>query len=398
MASRAVQGPWQISGCQDKGFAGAVLIPALAEGANLFTTLRSLAANPPDLLRRFLVLVVVNQRTDARQQDQADNLVTLDRLAAKDPPLAQLQLAWVDAATKGMELPAKTGGVGLARKIGADLALPLLDYRTDDPLLIYLDADTLVRPDYLPAIARHFRHSRPGGAVIPFRHQQGHTAAGQEAIDSYELFLRSYVLGLGPKRVLMDPIRAEFPDRIYDPPISEAAIVSIGAGAAMAGARPFVDIGTGSFTYVGWSLFWLSLWDIFVTVDYMLLLSRRMDLPSMPLTLLGSALVVLTSFRNSSAYNRWWEARTLWGTMTNNSRSYARQVLALIDAVEVGRAKMELVQALAQEEVLSKTLRRLDTLSSQGIVAERQSQTPTRPMSTDKSVEEGVGSQLLGRS
>ena len=63
----------------------------------------------------------------------------------------------------------------------------------------------------------------------------------------------SYVLGLGPKRVLMDPIRAEFPDRIYDPPISEAAIVSIGAGAAMAGARPFVDIGTASFTYVGWS-------------------------------------------------------------------------------------------------------------------------------------------------
>jgi acetoin:2,6-dichlorophenolindophenol oxidoreductase subunit beta len=63
----------------------------------------------------------------------------------------------------------------------------------------------------------------------------------------------SYVLGLGPKRVLMDPIRAEFPDRIYDPPTSEAAIVSLGAGAAMAGARPFVDIGTASFSYVGWS-------------------------------------------------------------------------------------------------------------------------------------------------
>jgi pyruvate/2-oxoglutarate/acetoin dehydrogenase E1 component len=63
----------------------------------------------------------------------------------------------------------------------------------------------------------------------------------------------SYVLGLGPKRVLMDAIRAEFPDRIYDPPTSEAAVISIGAGAAMAGARPFVDIGTASFTYVGWS-------------------------------------------------------------------------------------------------------------------------------------------------
>jgi pyruvate dehydrogenase E1 component beta subunit len=63
----------------------------------------------------------------------------------------------------------------------------------------------------------------------------------------------SYILGLGPKRVLMDEIRAEFPDRVYDPPTSEAAVISLGAGAAMAGARPFVDIGTASFTYVGWS-------------------------------------------------------------------------------------------------------------------------------------------------
>lgn len=63
----------------------------------------------------------------------------------------------------------------------------------------------------------------------------------------------SYVLGVGPKRVLMEPIRTEFPDRLFDPPTSEAAVVSLGAGAAMAGARPFVDLGTASFSYVGWS-------------------------------------------------------------------------------------------------------------------------------------------------
>jgi pyruvate dehydrogenase E1 component beta subunit len=71
--------------------------------------------------------------------------------------------------------------------------------------------------------------------------------------DPHVTLVGSYVLGLGPKRVLMDPIRAEFPDRLYDPPISEAALVNLGAGAAMAGARPFVDLGTGSFSYVGWS-------------------------------------------------------------------------------------------------------------------------------------------------
>ena len=65
--------------------------------------------------------------------------------------------------------------------------------------------------------------------------------------------------------------------------------------------------------YVGWALFWLLLWDIAVTVDFMLFLNAKLNLPLMPLTLLGSALIVLISFRNSSAYNRWWEARTLWG-------------------------------------------------------------------------------------
>ncbi|MBX8573736.1 bestrophin family ion channel [Pseudomonas cichorii] len=86
-----------------------------------------------------------------------------------------------------------------------------------------------------------------------------------------------------------------------------------------------------TFGYVGWSLFWLLIWDVIVTVDFMLFLERKVTLPSMPLTLLGSALVVLISFRNSSAYNRWWEARTLWGALVNSSRSFARQVLTLID-------------------------------------------------------------------
>lgn len=86
-----------------------------------------------------------------------------------------------------------------------------------------------------------------------------------------------------------------------------------------------------TFGYVGWSLFWLLIWDVIVTVDFMLYLERKVTLPSMPLTLLGSALVVLTSFRNSSAYNRWWEARTLWGALVNSSRSFARQVLTLVE-------------------------------------------------------------------
>lgn len=76
---------------------------------------------------------------------------------------------------------------------------------------------------------------------------------GCMAEDPRVTLIGSYVLGVGPKRVLMDQIRADFSSRIIDPPCAEAAVMSVGIGAAMAGARPFVDIGTASFVYVGWS-------------------------------------------------------------------------------------------------------------------------------------------------
>jgi Glycosyl transferase family group 2 len=196
LKSRAVAGPWQIEGCTEGGFAGAVVIPALAESAALFATLSSLARNPPELCERFLILVVVNQRHDAPLPDKADNLATLKLLAAVDPLLSRLKLAWVDAASPGLEMPVKGGGVGLARRIGLDLALSRLDVLDNDPILICLDADTLVRPDYFPALVRHFGQSACGAAVIPFCHQRGTSAEYERIIMRYELFLRGYVLGL----------------------------------------------------------------------------------------------------------------------------------------------------------------------------------------------------------
>ena len=44
-----------------------------------------------------------------------------------------------------------------------------------------------------------------------------------------------------------------------------------------------------TFSYVGWSVFWLLLWDIAVTVDYMIFVDQRAQLPNIPLTLIGSA-------------------------------------------------------------------------------------------------------------
>jgi pyruvate/2-oxoglutarate/acetoin dehydrogenase E1 component len=66
------------------------------------------------------------------------------------------------------------------------------------------------------------------------------------AADDRVSLIGSYVLGLGPQRHLMDRVRKDFANRIVDPPTAEAGAAATGIGAAMAGMRPFVDLGTGS--------------------------------------------------------------------------------------------------------------------------------------------------------
>ena len=50
-----------------------------------------------------------------------------------------------------------------------------------------------------------------------------------------------------------------------------------------------------------------------------------------PFTLLGIALSLFLGFRNNASYQRWWEARGLWGQLVYDARSLCRQALSYID-------------------------------------------------------------------
>jgi len=52
-------------------------------------------------------------------------------------------------------------------------------------------------------------------------------------------------------------------------------------------------------------------------------LAIPMAIPS----ILGTAIALFLGFRTNSAYQRWWEARKVWGEIVNNSRTLARQTL-----------------------------------------------------------------------
>ena len=69
----------------------------------------------------------------------------------------------------------------------------------------------------------------------------------------------------------------------------------------------------------------------------------KIPLNFVPFSLIGLTLAIFLGFRNSTSYARYWEARTLWGTLLNETRSLVRQALTLAD--EPARAS-ELAQRL----------------------------------------------------
>lgn len=215
----SLRGPWEVIP-KPEGGAGAVVvvIPALAESRYLFETLASLAENDPAELRRALVICVINNRGPggAAPKDIEDNRLTLAVLRSLESRSlpgelphwisrthlerildGALRLASIDASSPGYEMPAGTGGVGMARKIGFDRALTVFDH--DVPgvkLLLSLDADTLVERGYLSSVRTFFEETGSSAAVIAFAHRKGSTSREREAICAYETFLRYYVLGL----------------------------------------------------------------------------------------------------------------------------------------------------------------------------------------------------------
>jgi len=79
------------------------------------------------------------------------------------------------------------------------------------------------------------------------------------------------------------------------------------------------------------------------TVSYMIrehLIANNYVMPAIIPTLLGTAIAFFIGFNNNQAYDRWWEARRIWGSLVNDSRSYARNLLNYVEGDETTVRRM----------------------------------------------------------
>jgi len=112
----------------------------------------------------------------------------------------------------------------------------------------------------------------------------------------------------------------------------------------------------------------VSLSALFVTNRYQELL------PEMPLTIpafIGTAISILLSFKLSQSYDRWWEARKVWGAIVNDSRSLVIQLQSLTSKGNDEKIKKIAFRQIAWCYSLGQSLRELNpTDNLDGFISE----------------------------
>ncbi len=93
----------------------------------------------------------------------------------------------------------------------------------------------------------------------------------------------------------------------------------------------------------------------------------RISIPIAVPTILGTVISLLLAFKSNQAYDRWWEARTLWGGIVNDSRTLTRQLLTFVDTGTHGEEERSFCDRMAKRQIawayaLSRHLRKKDVL------------------------------------
>lgn len=81
---------------------------------------------------------------------------------------------------------------------------------------------------------------------------------------------------------------------------------------------------------IKWELAAVTAYTVLIAALYQYLHLTHMTIPLSVPMVLGTVMSLLLAFRSNQAYDRWWEARTIWGAIVNDSRTLGRQVLSFV--------------------------------------------------------------------
>jgi len=88
------------------------------------------------------------------------------------------------------------------------------------------------------------------------------------------------------------------------------------------------------FGKIKYEVLLVAVYTLFIVLLHGQFKLTNMEIPLSVPMIMGTVISLLLAFRSNQAYDRWWEARTIWGAIVNDSRSLSRQILSFIDDQE----------------------------------------------------------------
>ncbi|MAV65294.1 MAG: hypothetical protein CMG00_08910 [Candidatus Marinimicrobia bacterium] len=160
-----------------------IIVPSKAEKNYLPKLIRSISTQQKKYLEKTLVIIVINNSENENKQIINNNEETQKYLNRSD---FKFEIVYIDAFSNKNALPSKKAGVGLARKIGADLALK---HSKKSSIMCYTDADVILSKNYLKVINHYYEKNMCGCAIAGFKHQDNIDSKITKNIRKYENFL-----------------------------------------------------------------------------------------------------------------------------------------------------------------------------------------------------------------
>jgi putative membrane protein len=114
----------------------------------------------------------------------------------------------------------------------------------------------------------------------------------------------------------------------------------------------------------GKQLLWYGPYVTAVYVAYGYFGFENLDIKMSIATVLGFAVALLMGFRTSASYDRWWEARKIWGGIVNDNRSLIRKIIAFTGGNILDDTRQMAKYQIAWCYCLKNTLRNLDPLEN----------------------------------
>ena len=109
-------------------------------------------------------------------------------------------------------------------------------------------------------------------------------------------------------------------------------------------------------------------WDLLFVLIFATIVSLTpefIDVFNVPVTIaanLGTAIALLLSFKLAQSYDRWWEARKIWGAIVNDSRSLVLQIKNFTQTENRAVVKTLAYRQIAWCYAVANHLRKLDNL------------------------------------